>query len=246
MNLQEYRIMYEVEDRFWWYVGMRRIFVSLLERHYPSGGDLSILDAGCGTGGNLASLRRFGPVTGVDLSAEALRFCAERAVEGCRFAQSSLTKLPFDDNSFDFVTSFDVICCIDDDEAAFGELARVLKPGGRLLVNLPAYNFLRSEHDVAVFIKRRYTRSLLAERFARAGLRTERTTYANTILFPVAAAVRLALKRKGLKESEARSDLKPLPRVLNRLLIGVLAAENALLKSVNLPFGLSVIGTARK
>jgi SAM-dependent methyltransferase len=160
--------------------------------------------------------------------------------------QSSLTDLPFDDEAFDLVTSFDVICCIDEGGLAFTELSRVLKPGGRLIVNLPAYGPLRSEHDLAVHIKKRYTRADVGEEVERVGLTVERIAHANTLLFPVEAAVRIAKKLPAKSASEARSDLRSLPAALNRSLAQVLFLERWLLSRIDLPFGLSVVCVARK
>jgi len=246
MKIEEYQVMYDVEDTYWWYVGMRSIFLSLLSGHYKTRTDLKILDAGCGTGAMLSHLRPYGDVVGVDVSSEALRLAAERGVEGCELVQSSLTDLPFTDGAFDLVTSFDVICCIENDQSAFGELGRVLKPGGRVIVNLPAYNPLRSEHDLAVHIKRRYTRSDITVETEKVGLTVERIAHANTLLFPFAAALRIIKKIPDKSADEARSDLRDLPDVLNRWLARVLFLERALLQKVDLPFGLSVICVARK
>jgi SAM-dependent methyltransferase len=246
MKLEEYQVMFEVEDTYWWYVGMRSIFLSLLDGQYKSRTDLKILDAGCGTGAMLSHLRPYGEVVGVDLSSEALRLAKKREVEGCELVQSSLTDLPFVDEAFDLITSFDVICCIDDDELAFGEVSRVLRPGGRVILNLPAYNPLRSEHDLAVHIKRRYTRSDVALEVEKVGLTVERVAHANTLLFPLAAAVRVAKKLPDKSVSEARSDLRTLPPLVNRCLARVLFLERSLLQRIDFPFGLSVVCVARK
>ena len=246
MKLEEYRVMYEVEDTYWWYVGMRGIFLSLLNGHYGSRTDLKILDAGCGTGAMLSYLRPYGEVVGVDISSEAVRLAGTREVDGCPLVQCSLTNLPFEDGSFDLVTSFDVICCIDEHGLAFQELSRVLRPGGRVVVNLPAYSPLRSEHDLAVHIKKRYTRADVAVQAERAGLTVERVAHANALLFPIAAAVRLAKKVPSKPASDARSDLKPLPSAINRGLTQVLLVERWLLQRMDLPFGLSVVFVARK
>ncbi|MGB9299514.1 MAG: class I SAM-dependent methyltransferase, partial [Anaerolineae bacterium] len=188
----------------------------------------------------------YGGVVGVDISPEAIRLATGREVEGCQLAQSSITDLPFDDEVFDLVTSFDVICCIDEGGMAFRELSRVLKPGGRVILNLPAYNPLRSEHDVAVHIKKRYTRADVVEEVERVGLTVERIAHANTLLFPIEAAVRVAKKLPARSASEARSDLHSLPSAINRSLAQVLFLERWLLRKIDLPFGLSVICVARK
>lgn len=246
MKVEEYQVMYEVEDTYWWYVGMRSIFLSLLDGHYGRRKDLKILDAGCGTGAMLSHLRSYGEVVGVDISSEAIRLATTREVEGCRLVQCSLTDLPFEDGSFDLVTSFDVVSHIKEHGLAFQELGRVLKPGGRVVMNLPAYNPLRSEHDLAVHIERRYTRADVAAEAERVGLTVERVAHANTLLFLIAAAVRLAKKVYSKPASEARSDLRPLPPVINRGLAQVLFVERRLLQRVDLPFGLSVVCVTRK
>jgi SAM-dependent methyltransferase len=246
MKIDEFQVMYRSEDTYWWYVGMRNIFLSLLDGHYKASRDLKVLDAGCGTGAMLGYLRRYGQVFGLDISSEAMRFCTLRGVENCRLIQSSLTELPFNDEAFDLITSFDVICCVDEDMLAFQELSRVLRPGGRLLLNLPAYGILHSEHDLAVHIKRRYTRPQVADKVERAGLTVERMAYANTLLFPIWAAVRIAKKRSAKSADDAKSDLKTLPPIINRWLTKVLFLEGKLLQKMDLPFGLSVICLARK
>lgn len=246
MEIEHFQVMYEMEDTYWWYVGMRGIFLSLIDRHYQERRNLRILDAGCGTGGNLGHLRRYGQVTGIDISSEAIRFCRLRDRDDCGLVKSSLTSLPFHDEVFDLVTSFDVLCYIDDDMLALHELSRVLKPGGRLIVNLPAYGLLHSEHDVAVHVERRYTKSQVAEMMEKAGLTVEKITYANTVLFPFEAAVRIARKWRAGSPRRAKSDLRILPPIINRWLTRVLYLENKLLQKVNLPFGLSVISVGRK
>ena len=246
MKPEEYQVMYDVERSNWWYVGMRSIFLSLLDGHYQAGSDLKILDAGCGTGAMLSHLTSYGQVVGVDISSEAIRLARKRDVQGCELTQSSLTDLPFEDGAFDLVTSFDVICGIDDYGPAFQELSRVLRPGGRVVINLPAYNPLLSEHDLAVHNKRRYTKADITKEAERVGLTVERVAHANTLLFPIAAAVRVVKKVPAKSASEARSDLRILPPVINRSLAQVLFLERRLLQKVDLPFGLSVICVARK
>src|SRR5688500_10747084 len=140
MKPDEYAAMYAVEDDHWWYAGMRRIADVLLAARFNSrGGRLKVLDAGCGTGGNSAHLRAYGDVTGIDFSAHALALARERP--GLRLARASVESLPFPDASFDLVLSNDVLCHLGvaSDARAVAELARVLRPGGVLYLQLPAY-----------------------------------------------------------------------------------------------------------
>src|SRR5512145_2226835 len=134
MNPEEYEVMYQVEDRHWWYLGMERITCSLLERALPperEARSLKILDAGCGTGAVMKYLARYGEVTGFDFAAEALKFSRRRG--DVRLAQASVTNLPYGDNLFDLLVSFDVLCENGvDDAQALHEFCRVLRPGGAL------------------------------------------------------------------------------------------------------------------
>ena len=245
MNAAEYEAMYRVENTLWWYVGMRRIGEALLSCRLQPG--LRILDAGAGTGGNLRWLGRFGTAFGVDLSAQATQLCRKRQLS--TVARASVTDLPYPDSTFDLVTSFDVIyhLGVSDDVAALREAARVLKPGGTLLVRVPAFDALRSEHDTAVHTRQRYTLGELCDKAERAGLRVRRATYANTLLFPLAAASRLAAR---LRDSGAthggRSDVRPASPLANAVFGAALDLEAALLARWDLPLGLSALVVAER
>jgi SAM-dependent methyltransferase len=146
--------MFSVEDRHWWYVGMKQITVTLVSYFYPDRRDLAILDAGCGTGATTKALGAFGTVTGCDLSALALHYCRKRGL--AHLGQASIVSLPFPDNSFDLVTSFDVLYhrAVADYSQALEEFYRVLRPGGLVLLRLPAYDWLRGRHDEAIHTSR--------------------------------------------------------------------------------------------
>ena len=245
MDPSEYRTIYAVEDRHWWYTGMRRVTQTLLRETYGRRDDLHILDAGSGTGGAMHYLAPFGPVTGIDLSPLALDFCRDRGF--VRLAQAGVTSLPFPDGSFDLVTSFDVLYhrAVAGPGAALAEFGRVLRPGGRLLLRLPAYDRLRGRHDTVIHTARRFTAGGLADSLAAAGFAVERLTYANTILFPLALAKRLA--EPLLPGGRAgQSDIGPNPPWLDAALSAVLGLEAVWLRRRDLPFGLSVIALARK
>ncbi len=150
--------MFEAEERQWWYVGMRRITDGLLRPYLRTGTTRQplLLDAGCGTGANLLHFGDVARVVGVDLSREAVAFCAARGTEVVR---GSVLELPFASGVFDCVTSFDVLyhSWVKDDAAAVAELVRVLAPGGVLFVRLPALRILYGAHDVEVQTRHRYT-----------------------------------------------------------------------------------------
>jgi len=258
MRLHEYGIMYEVEDNFWWYVGMRNNLVNLLERYWDwkAQPQPKILDAGCGTGAALQRLADgFGGrissqnALGLDLSAEALRFCKQRGL-GSQTLRGSITELPFADHTFDILLSFDVISNLPEPNPGFREFARVLRHGGLMVLNLPAYQFLYSEHDLAVRTLRRFDKGEVRKLLAENGLMPLRMSYVNSILFPPAAAVRLTKKAllKTKPTQDLHSDLTPPPALLNKLLLWLMAREADLLRHSNfdLPFGLSLITVARK
>ena len=241
MNVEEYGRMYEAEERQWWYAGMRSISAALLDKHLAADGGARILDAGCGTGRNLAEFAGWARPAGVDLSEEALRFCRQRGVPAAR---GRLQALPFPAGAFDAVTSFDVLYhrWVEDDRAAVAELARVLRPGGLLLVRVPALKMLWGAHDDAVLSRHRYTRGEVGALLRGAGLDVLELTYANTLLFPV-LAVRRALDRLTGRHG---SDVGFLPAPLESAFRGLLEAEARLLRHVRLPVGASVLALGRK
>jgi SAM-dependent methyltransferase len=244
METEEYETMFAVEDRHWWYVGMQRITTNLIACLYPHRTDLHILDAGCGTGAAMRYLSPFGMVIGCDLSALALSFCKQRGLS--RLGQASVARLPFSDRSFDLVISFDVLCCraVGDYHHALGELERVLKPGGRLLLRLPAYNWLRGHHDKCVHIVHRFTTKELQQALTASGFVVEKLSYANTLLFPLALGKRLVVE-KVVPPGDG-SDVHPNPIWQDTLFVRFLFAEARWLVHHILPFGLTVIAVGRK
>jgi SAM-dependent methyltransferase len=239
MNLEEYGRMYALEETQWWYVGMRAITRSVVVPRLSPGA--RVLDAGCGTGNNLKHLSEWGRAVGVDLSEEALRFCRTRGVDVVR---GNLLRLPFDDARFDLITSFDVIYhrWVTDDRQAVRELVRVLRPGGRLFVRVPALKMLWGAHDEAVHSRHRYTRGELTRLFEECGLDVERASYCNSLLFPVLALRRTLdrlLDRHG-------SDVESLPAPIERAFRVLLSIEAWWLRRFSMPVGGSVIALGRK
>jgi SAM-dependent methyltransferase len=241
---EEYRRLFELEDELWWFVGMRALSLALIDRFIAVKHPLSIIDVGCGTGGMIPHLETYGPVVGVDRSTEALSFAKRR--ERGYLVQGGLPRLPFASHSFDLVTSFDVIYhrAVENDDQALAEMARLLKPGGALLLRVPAHDRLRGQHDVAVHTRHRYERDELAEKLRKAGLEPSYISYANCFLFPVAAALRLA-ERIGHREGDG-SDVKRLPGPVNAVFASVLRLEASIVRWGSLPFGLSLVAVATR
>jgi SAM-dependent methyltransferase len=245
LQSEEYRRMFELEDRLWWYDGMRAVTAAILDRHLKKSENLRLLDVGCGTGYGLAWLRkslRAESAFGVDLSMHAAEFWRARGLDTGAIAAAD--RLPFVAGAFDLVTCFDVIYQLDNDEArrAIAEIRRVLKPAGLLFIREPAYEWVRGRHDKAVATRHRYTLGELRRLLVSEGLVPLRATYANTLLFGAATAHRL-ISRFTKDEG---SDVRPVPEWMNSGLAATLKLEARLLKRVTFPFGLSAIALAEK
>ncbi|MFL5886477.1 MAG: class I SAM-dependent methyltransferase [Thermoleophilaceae bacterium] len=240
MKSGEFNAMVEGVDTHWWYRGRRRIVASELER-LPLRPGCDVLDAGCGAGQTLDDLAALGTVHGVhgvDMSADAVE--AARSRGHVNVEVSGIETLPHEDASFDLVTCLDVVEHTPDDVATFSELFRVTRPGGHLLVTVPAYQALWSSHDVANEHYRRYRLSTLAAAAEQAGWKLERRTYFNSLLLAPAALVRFV--RRSRANSAQRSDLTLTPRWLHPLLELPLRIEAALIRlGLRLPAGLSLL-----
>lgn len=245
MDLLEYEKMYQLEESNWWYTGRRNLIIKAIGKFLNGSGDkqLQILDAGCGTGINLRYLKAYGKAYGLDISKEALKFSSIRG--SSPLICGSLDKLPLNSEQFDLVVALDVIEHIQDDLSAIRELNRVLRPGGCLIVTVPAFQFLWSNHDLAVHHKRRYTRSELCDILQRGGFSIKRATYWNFFLFLPVAVMRM-FKRSTLCKQENKTDLVELPAPINQIMHGLLQIENSILDRLDLPFGISVICVCRK
>jgi SAM-dependent methyltransferase len=245
VNQDEYGRMYAAEERQWWYAGMRAITDALVReplRGLPPKDRSILVDAGCGTGQNLRHFGGWARAVGFDLSMDALRFCRARGVAA---ACASVLALPVRGASVDVVTSFDVIYhgWVGSDLGAVRELVRVLRPGGVLVVRVPAFMLLWGAHDEAVHSRHRYTARELRDLFERSGLRVIRVTYCNSILFPLLALRRTLdrwLGRHG-------SDVELLPAPLEWLFLRFLRLEARLIGlGLRLPVGASVMALGRK
>lgn len=233
---------HQAEDRHWWYQGRRFVLERTIRRlGLPSGA--RILDAGCGSGRNMVELAHHGTVTGLELSPTSVRLARDRSVG--EVIEGSLLEMPFDDRSFDLTMSLDVIEHLSDDVAALSELRRVTAPGGALLVTVPAYQWLWSGHDEINHHHRRYNRRALVAAAERAGWRCERTTHFNSLLLPIAIALR-ALDRVNPKTTKSSLDLWVPPAPLNWALRQPLELEARVIGSGgSIPVGLSLLAVFR-
>lgn len=237
-----YPILFRVEQSHWWHIGRRKIIASFVQEICRGVTDRRprILDVGCGTGANLLMLSKYGDAEGVDISEDALAFCRDRGLDKVRLGAGE--ELPYEDASFDLVTALDVVEHMDDDLAGLREMRRVLRPGGRVLLFVPAFMFLWGLQDDVSHHRRRYRLSQLRRVLEEAGFEIERTTYANITFFLPILLIRQLMRVTGIKaESENNINVSAFNGVLGKLF----GAETWFLRYVNLPFGVSGICVAR-
>ena len=232
-----------VDEHHWWYRGRRRIIRAELDR-LGVAADARVLDAGCGSGRTMQELADYGQVSGIELDPAAAGLARDRNVGEVQVGR--LEELPWDDATFDLITCLDVIEHVPDDVVALRELLRVCKPGGHLLVTVPAYQSLWSLHDEANHHFRRYSRPSLRGAANASGWRTERMTSFNSVLLAPAAIVRVAQRRFGTHNGYT-NDLDLGPAWLNDVLEGPLVAEAGWLsRGRTLPMGLSLMTILRR
>jgi SAM-dependent methyltransferase len=241
--------MLSADERHWWYRGRRRVIRAELDRlELPTAP--AILDAGCGSGRTMQELAAYGTVSGVELSESAAEVARARGVGEVVIGR--LEQLPFPGESFDLITCLDVIEHTPEDRVTLAELRRVTREGGYLLLTVPAYPRLWSEHDVANHHYRRYTRGSLRAAAQAAGWMLERMSSFNSVLLAPAAAVRLIRRRQlaaggDAAEAEYRDELSIGPSWLNGALEQPLALESRWLRrGGTLPFGLSLLAILRR
>ncbi|MCX6030624.1 MAG: class I SAM-dependent methyltransferase [Chloroflexi bacterium] len=245
------------EDRHWWFATRTRAILAYLDRYVGAGGNLRVLDVGCGAANMTHHLRHYGRVVGVDSNPKPLEIAAERGLDA---RLGGANDLPFGAGEFDLLALLDTVEHVPAEDKVFDECWRVLagpaagKAGGKLLVTVPAFMFLWSQNDVLNLHQRRYTAAELREKLERHGFRVLRISYNNFFVFPLAAG--LILLRRGRAEPRLASphfdadayqvEMEPAPPLLNAFLTAVGKLEVALLKRTNLPVGTSIIAIAEK
>jgi SAM-dependent methyltransferase len=242
MRIDEYTNMFVLEDRFWWYRGIHDLILGYLRKRSET--SLRILDAGCGTGKLMTLLAPLGEVTGFDASAEAVEYCRQRGL-----SQVEIVDL----NQFTPRASYDVITCIDvlchesvrEIGSVLDEFQRGLSPGGILILNLPAFESLRRDHDQVVQTVRRLRQEELLPLLREKGFEIRLSTYRLPALY-YAIRLRKALsppREKGSPES----DLKMIPPLIDALLWWMNWLENrAILAGIRFPVGSSLFVVARR
>ena len=250
MDDDRFAVMAELERDHWWFAAKRRLVTRAITRHLGNGRDARAADIGCGTGAMVDDLAAsgFAAVIGTDASSTAIGF-AHRATESSDSVAGHLVTLaeavPFRAESLRCLTSLDVVEHLDDDVVALREYLRVVEPGGVVVLTVPAYRWAWSDHDVALGHRRRYTRDELRAAVEAAGFVVERATYFHSwLVLPALLVRRTPLGRlMGGSSPEEASFGSP---SLNRLLGVVSRTEAAVLRRVDLPFGLSILLVARR
>ena len=241
MEGELYSKFYEIETMHWWFTARQEILAEIIRDRIRLPQNAKVLDVGCGTGAILAILDRQFDAYGTDMSPLAIDFCRQRGLNKAYCC--TLDTFPYPDLRFDLITMLDVIEHIDDDIGVLRQAFELLNPNGRILVTVPAYEFLWSQYDELNHHKRRYVRSRLIEVIRASGFSIEMASYYNTILFPT-AFVRRIFERFIRPKNDSTLDLPP-PSI-NRILRRVFSFERHLLRFMRLPFGLSVVAIAKK
>lgn len=247
MEKEEYRKHFDLEETYWWFAGKRKIIETIFEcQNLIKDEESNLLDIGCGTGFNLAIFQKYINSFGCDFSDEAIYFCKKRDLK--RIAKSNAGELPFKSETFRIVTLLDVLYHknIQSDIKVIRETKRVLKKNGYLIITDSAFNFLSSKHDRALHARERYTREKLRSKLREEGFLVLKSSYFNFFLFPVVLSFRL-FDRLTLNENvKPESNLKPINKVFNKILIYILRMEAFLIRYLNFPFGSSLLCLAKK
>ena len=228
--------MAELDSSHWWFVARRRILSELIEREVPLPADARILEIGCGTGHNFEMLGRFGRVDAIEVDDEARALSSSRL--GREVGSSPLPELPgIADGSYHLIALLDVLEHIEEDRASLASIKRKLAPNGRVLLTVPANQWMWSAHDAAHHHHRRYSKAGLRQVIEEAGLKVETLSYFNSLLFPVAAAARIVGRATKKTESDDAMPSAPVNAVLEK----IFGFERHLIGRVPLPAGVSLV-----
>lgn len=241
MEREAYHMMDRQESFHWWFVARRKVIDALIEGQVCLPKGAKILEAGCGTGGNLALLSSHGDLSAFEYDPEARSIAARKS--GIEISQGMLPgEVGFADGSFDLIALLDVLEHLDDDAGSLATLQRKLALGGKILLTVPAAPWLWSEHDVTHHHKRRYTKTQLTRLLRENGFSNIKIGYFNSLLFPLAVLDRLS-RNLGLRRGTSSEEVGS---TLNRVFERIFSSEAGLLRSISFPFGLSLYAVASR
>ena len=244
MEKQEYKNMFLHENEFWWYTTLHSLIVSIIARKKTK--DLTIFDAGCGTGRMMELLQAFGDVSGIDYSEDAVYYSKSRGLK--KVSQENLNTWGDSKNEcYDIITSIDVLYhkAIQNEDDVLQKFHKSLKKDGLLIINLPAFNLLKREHDKVVYTKRRYLKKSFVAQVEKAGFSVKKATYRMPHLFFI------IILQKGLRkifgDKETNSDVQKIPKYINAFFSFLGRIENYYILNLgNIPFGSSLFIVAKK
>ena len=242
MKKTEYSRMAHHEKTYWWHLGRLKIINTYLNKHIGDKSKVKILNVGCGTGGTLGTLEKYGNVENIDVSDDAINFMKK---SGYKVKKVKGIELPYKDNTFDLIAAFDVLEHIEHDKDALREWMRVLKPGGFVIMTIPAHQWLWSQHDVSLHHFRRYTTSEVKQKAKDSGLRPKKVSYAFAFSLPMVVGFRVINRILGRKV-DAETSYVSIPKSINSLFTGLLAVEAKVHSVGSVIFGTSVIGALEK
>jgi len=244
MDAEAYEEMIELQEKHWWFVARRIVIKSFIELEMPHSAATKTLEIGCGVGGNVGLLGRSGNYLGIDMYLPAIEYCSAKFPQ-FEFKCSRIEEIPKDaySHNFDSIYILDVLEHIDNEVEILKEARNYLTDGGKILVTVPAYQFLWSPHDDFVHHVRRYTKKSLRKVLEEAGYKVERLSYFNSILFPLALIQRLGMRFLNKKLS---SHLSTPPGIVNWLFQMVFSQEAWILRFIDMPVGLSLIAVVKK
>ena len=241
------------EENHWWFSSRTRALNAVMRPLLPQTSDFRLLDIGCGAGNMIHHLSEYGQVKGLEIDARPVSVARERGYDVDQF--DATQPMPFDDGVFDAVTALDVIEHNDDDLAILHDSYRILKPGGHIIITVPAFMFLWSHNDEINAHFRRYTAKELRQKLVQTGFKVRRMSYNNFFVFPLAATLILARKSADAKpelashhlsEEEYQVEMEPASPPVNAILTLVGKVEAGLIRYVDLPVGTSLIAVGEK
>lgn len=244
MDIDAYAEMIELQDQHWWFVGRQKVIESFLDMEKMAKAGSQVLEIGCGVGGNVNLLGGSASYLGIDMHLPAVEYCKEKYPQH-NFNCSRIEDMPDElkSSNFNSIYFLDVLEHLDQDLEVLKSARFFLQIDGKMLITVPAFNFLWSPHDEFVHHVRRYTKNSLKLTLEKAGYKVERISYFNYILFPLALIQRIGMK---LTRKKLSKHISTPPYLINTFFERVFAFEARLLKFVNLPVGLSIIAVASR